>query len=484
MAENTGIGNSVTESVSVGKSLMTLAIPMSLTQVINMGSVFICSVMLSHLGHEVLAASALIFATQMTLFMLGMSILFSVSFLVGHACGAKEYEKVGMFARQSWLIGFVASLPMILVLWNVGAILRAVGEPVALTYIVQKAMHGYMLGILPGCLLMGNLQLLYGTQHPRIALFSTLGGVLVLMSVSSSFMFGRWGLPALGVFGFGLGVASQMSFSFIVTSLLLIFHKDFKKYRLFDFAIFSRSVSQAGHETVTRQKKLAGMKALKEIFNLGWPMSVQISGELICSMVSTAMVGWIGVNQLAASQIVNRYALLLLVPIFAFSQAMGILVGAARGAQDFHRIQLLGRVGMRYVVALSLSVFLVFVFFGKGLSMPYLDSTRVEYLPTLHLAVILFGIVAFTQFFDAIRNTLTGALRGLFDTKYPMIISVVVIWFVGLPLSYVLAFIFHLGLVGIALGNLIGIFLGMVLVIYRWRVKSLEVMLQKGSVII
>jgi MATE family multidrug resistance protein len=449
------------EGFSVGKSLVKLALPMSLTQVINMGSVFTCSVMLSHLGHEVLAASALIFSTQMTLFMMGMSILFSVSFLVSHACGAKKNGDVGLYAQQSWLIGFIASIPMMLILWNVGPILRAVHEPMALTYIVQKCMHGYIFGILPGCLLMGNLQVLYGTQYARIALMVTLGGVLVLIFNSYVLMFGKFGFPALGVMGFGLGVASQMTFSFICTSLILWFKPDFKKYKLFDFRIYFAKTRDL----------IKGFKVLKEILNLGWPMSVQICGELICTMLSTAMVGWIGVNQLAAFQIVNRYTLLLLVPIFAFSQAMGILVGSARGSKNFHRIQILGKVGLRYVAGLSALFLVIFLLFPKVLAMPYLDSTRVEFLPTLHLVTLLFSVVAFTQFFDAIRNTMTGALRGLFDTRYPMVISIFAIWCVGLPLSYFLAFLFKLGLIGIALGNLTGIFIGMLMVYYRWRLK-------------
>ncbi len=453
------------ENFSAGKSLVKLALPMSMTQVINMGSVFICSVMLSHLGHEVLAASALIFSTQMTLFMMGMSILFSVSFLVSHACGANKKESVGLYAQQSWLIGVIASVPMMIILWNIGPILRFVHEPVALTYIVQKSMHGYIFGILPGCLLMGNLQVLYGTQHPRIALMVTAGGVLVLMLTSYVLMFGKLGIPSVGVMGFGLGVASQMTFSFIVTSLILIFKSDFKKYQLFNFSTYWGATREWSK----------GFKVLKEILNLGWPMSVQICGELLCTMVSTAMIGWIGVNQLAASQIVNRYTLLLLVPVFAFSQAMGILVGSARGSKDFYRIRLLGKVGLKYVASMSFLFLLVFVFFSKALAMPYLDSTREEFLPTLHLTLLLFGIVAFTQFFDSIRNTMTGALRGLFDTRYPMLISIFSIWGVGLPLSYVLAFIFHLGLMGMALGNLTGIFIGMLLVLYRWRMKVLAV---------
>jgi Na+-driven multidrug efflux pump len=153
------------ESIDVSWNLLSVALPMTLTQLLNMGSIFVCSLMLSSLSHDVLAASALIFSSQMTTFMLGMSILFSVSFLVGHASGEKKIDHVGQYARQAWLMGIVVFIPMALVLWNIGSILRAVHEPLVLTYIAERCLHGYIIGLLPGCLLMGNLQIFYGTKH-------------------------------------------------------------------------------------------------------------------------------------------------------------------------------------------------------------------------------------------------------------------------------------------------------------------------------
>jgi MATE family multidrug resistance protein len=283
------------ETIDVARNLFSVALPMTLTQLLNMGSVFICSLMLSTLSHDVLAASALIFSSQMTTFMLGMSILFSVSFLVGHACGERKIDHVGQYARQAWLMGILVFIPMALVLWNIGSILRAVHEPLILTYIAERCLHGYILGLLPGCLLMGNFQIFYGTKHAKFALITTSFSVLVLMSVSYLLMFGRFGLPRLGVLGFGLGIASQMTFSFVLTTLILLFHPDFKQYELFNFRKILPDLSR--------------VKAFAQIFSLGWPMTIQFSTELLATMISAAMVGWIGINELAAFQIVHRYYL-------------------------------------------------------------------------------------------------------------------------------------------------------------------------------
>jgi MATE family multidrug resistance protein len=445
------------ESIDVSWNLLSVALPMTLTQLLNMGSIFVCSLMLSSLSHDVLAASALIFSSQMTTFMLGMSILFSVSFLVGHASGEKKIDHVGQYARQAWLMGIVVFIPMALVLWNIGSILRAVHEPLVLTYIAERCLHGYIIGLLPGCLLMGNLQIFYGTKHAKFALITTCFSVLVLMSVSYLLMFGRLGFPRLGVLGFGLGIASQMTFSFVLTTLILWFHPDFKPYELFNFRKVLPDLSR--------------VRAFTQILSLGWPMTIQFSTELLATMLSAGMVGWIGINELAAFQIVHRYYLLLLVPVFAFSQAMGIVVGRSVGEKNYSRVLLLTNLGLKLIIGLGCFFLVIFLVFSKILAYPYLEFSHGEFGSTLRLTVLLFSVVAFTQLFDGVRNTLTGALRGLFDTRVPMFISIVGIWMVGLPVSYLLAFPLHFGLIGIGLGGLTGILVSMVLVIIRFKYK-------------
>src|SRR3990167_1672491 len=89
----------------MAKKLFTLALPIASVQFVTMGSSFLCMVMLAKLGHTVLAASALFFTTQMSILIIGMSILFSISILVGHAFGAKNYLLIGNYIQQGWSLG-------------------------------------------------------------------------------------------------------------------------------------------------------------------------------------------------------------------------------------------------------------------------------------------------------------------------------------------------------------------------------------------
>src|SRR3990167_5199769 len=90
----------------------------------------------------------------------------------------------------------------------------------------------------------------------------------------------------------------------------------------------------------------------------------------------------------------------------------------------------------------------------------------------LRLAVLIFLIDAFVLTFDGLRNVLIGVTRGLFDTKFPMYMNLLAIWIFGMPLSYLLAFRFHQGVVGIVLGGLISVIFGAVIMLHRWHMLS------------
>jgi MATE family multidrug resistance protein len=89
--------------ITAVKRIFALALPMAGTQFVNVGSGFLCMVMLAALGHDVLAASALIVSTQLSIMVSGMSLLFSLSVLVGHAYGAKDHAAIGLSACK-WVV--------------------------------------------------------------------------------------------------------------------------------------------------------------------------------------------------------------------------------------------------------------------------------------------------------------------------------------------------------------------------------------------
>ncbi len=431
------------------KRIFSLALPMAGSQFISVASGFLCMTMLAQLGHEVLAASALIFSTQLAIMVSGMSILFSISVLVGHAYGAKDYKGIGNYVQQGWTLGLLISLPIMLLFWHMDAILIYFGQSQAIATIVQSYFHAYVWAVIPGFLSTCNMQFGYGIHKKALIVSTSLLSVVVLLVTAYLLIFGKFDLPKMGVAGLGYATAAQYSFFFIFTTLFFYFEKSFKRYSLFTYRV--------------HQHKEHFIQMIK----IGWPICVQMGGEMLSIFVSSIMIGWLGLTALAAFQIVNQYYFLIVIPVFSLSQASGILVGHARGAKHFHEIKTLSYASIAIVMAISILVACAFFLFPTSLASLYMDVSNPSNADTLHLTILIFMVIAFSQAFDGLRNTLIGLLRGLFDTRFAMYMSLATIWLVGMPLGYLLAFPLHYGAVGFVIGGMLGMLVGASVMILR-----------------
>ncbi len=442
------------QPIKPGKRIIALALPMAGSQFVSVASGFLCMAMLAALGHDVLAASALIFSTQLSIIVSGMSILFSLSVLVGHAHGAEDHLAVGNYLQQSWTLSLLISIPIMFLFWHIDAVLIFFGQSKEMASIVHAYFHAYVWTVLPWFLTTCNMQFGYGIHKKALIVTTSALSVIVLLIAAYTLIFGKFGMPKLGVAGLGYASCIQSSFFFIVTTLFFYHDKSFTRFELFRYRV---------HQNLSYFAKM---------FKLGWPICVQMSGEMFSFFVSGIMIGWIGTTALAAFQIINQYYMLIVIPIFSLSQASGILVGHACGAEQFSDVKKLAYASIKIVLVASSIVALIFLFFPKSLAAFYMSVNDPANAATLHLTILLFIIIAFSQMFDAVRNVLIGILRGLFDTHFAMYTSLLTIWIIGMPLSYLLAFPLHLGAVGFVIGGMLGMLGGVTILACRWMVLS------------
>ncbi|MCD6039575.1 MAG: efflux family protein [Gammaproteobacteria bacterium] len=444
----------MTPPPSVIQKIMQLALPMVGTQFVIVGSGFLCMTMLSKLGHLVLAASALIFSVSLTLMVVSISLLFSLSILIGQAYGRQDDREVGSLWQQGWLLSFIISLPCLLIYWYIDSILIFFGQDPHAVAIVKVFFRASIWGIVPLLLGICNQQLCYGVHKQRLDMLANGIGVIVLLFFARTLIFGKLGMPPLGVAGFGYAQAIECLFYFLFTTACLYKLKYFKKFNLFQLRL-----SQT-------------WDVLKNIIRIGWPISLQMNGEMLSFFISTVFVGWLGTVPLAAFQVMMQYEVLSVIPVFAISQACGVLISQAVGSRQFNDIKKLSHGSLYITVLLCGLIGMAFIVFPKTLISFYLDIHDPKNAKVLHLAILLFAIMALSQLLDGIRNVLLGSLRGLLDTRFAMLAGLLTIWLVSVPLGYLFAFPFKGGAVGAMLGWTVGMLISISIFVYRWRVVS------------
>jgi len=131
------------------KRVIQLSLPMALTQLITMGSGFLCMTMLAKLGHDVLAASALIFSISMAVLIIAVSLLFSLSILIGHSFGERNYSNIGSLLQQGWLVSLIISVPTLLIYWYIYPILLFFGQDQIIAKIVEEFFHANIWRVIP-----------------------------------------------------------------------------------------------------------------------------------------------------------------------------------------------------------------------------------------------------------------------------------------------------------------------------------------------
>lgn len=440
-------------SISQMRRVIQLSLPMAGSRFLQMFSGFIATMMVAHLGRDVLASCALINATLTAVLLVFISIVFSLSFIVGQSYGAKRYDEIGGLVQQGILLSFILALLMMICFWYADVVLRWFHQQPAMLIYVRQYFHALMWGVIPILMQSCLEQFCYGVLKQRLVITINFLSVLVGIPTAYILIFGKLGVPALGVTGLGLTFAIQAWFDFLLLFICCRVLKDFQPFELF------------------KMRSLRGFIYLRKIFRIGWPMSVQFGGELAAFFVITMMIGWLGTDALAAVQVTQQWMYLLIVPVFAMAEASGILVGQSVGAKEFTQLNLINRSGLILSLGLVGLFDLGFVFFPHFFASFYLNVDQAKNAQIVALIHPLFILMSITLIFNSMRDVISGSLRGLFDTQFPMRVGLFVMWCLVLPLGYFFAFKLNMNVIGFRLGSNIGLLIGAIIIYWRWRSK-------------
>lgn len=443
------------------KACLFLAIPLAAAQLAQSATGFVDTVMMGVLGSQALAAGGLGTGIFVYLLMVSSGIVSAVSPLVAEAYGAEDARKVGRVTRQGlWLAAFF-SVPLTVLVWNAAPLLRVVGQSEAAIALTESYLKAIAWGMFPGLMFAVLRSTVTALSHARIVMGIVLLGTAVNAVGNYILATGKFGFPALGLAGIGwASVLSLWSMLLILIGYIWV-QPGLKSYTLF------RSLHRFEPDIFW------------ELVRVGLPIGGLISIEGGMFTLATFLMAQFGTATLAAHQVALQSAAIAFNVPLGVSFAATIRVGQLLGQKDFRGVRLAGLIGIALGALFMCCTALLFWTNPEGVVGLYLDVQNPANADVIQVAKTMLGIAAIFQIVDGIQVVAAGALRGLKDTRTPMLVAFLAYWCVGLTTGLTFAYGFGIGGSGIWWGMAAG--LAMAAVVLTTRFSRLSQLLRSPN---
>ncbi|WP_165987805.1 MATE family efflux transporter [Caballeronia sp. SBC1] len=414
-----------------------LAAPLAISQLAQMAMGVTDTILLGSLGPDSLAAGGLGANLFFVVVVLLQGVLTSVSVSVSHARGANNDHLVPNIYWTGVVLSLLLAIPAFTLLSFAEPILLAFHEPAMLAKNVGEYCAILRWGA-PGSLLgIGMMRaFLPAIGAAKRLLWVSIGGVFVNGFLNYGLIHGAYGLPELGF----LGSAVATTITVWLTALVLI--------------AFLHLRARYKHFVVASRPRLPLMG---ELFGIGWPVAITYGVESTLFLATGMTVGTLGEAPLAAHQIaLNVASVAFMVPL-AIGQAANVRVGYWIGAGQPLAARHAGFVAIALGVAFMAMSGCVLVLAPHAIVGLYLHLHDPKNAQTVALAASLLGVAAVFQIVDGMQTVASGVLRGLKDTRVPMLAAALGYWGIGFPTGYMLAFHFNGGTKGLWWGLAAGL---------------------------
>lgn len=412
-------------------------------------------VLMGWLGPRQLAASALGINLTWPLGFAAFGILTAASPMMATALGAKtrSVRDVRRSFRQSlWLCAF-AALPLWLLLWHAEAVILALGQQPGLARDAALFLKGYMWMMLPWMLFQAMRNFLAAVQRPGWVLAISCGGIVLNALLGWALIFGRFGFPALGIFGGGLASSIVWTLMALALMAVILIDRQFRRFYLF------------GHFWRPDWPRLGHM------LKLGTPIAFAFGFEGAVFGAAAYLMGLIDAESVAAHAVALQIAALTFMVPWGLSQAATVRVGRALGARNRQGIARAGwtawLLGVAFMAAMA---GLMWAFPREAISL-FLEDTAAN-ARVIELAVTFLVVAAAFQIFDGAQVVAAGMLRGLHDTTVPMLFALLGYWAIGIGVGVWLAFARGWNGVGIWTGLATGLGIVAALMLARWLLRE------------
>lgn len=411
-------------------------------------------VLMGWLGPKYLAAGTLAGAFLMPFLLTGIGIIGAVAPLVAQARGGRRIKDVRRIVRQGiWAAILIGTLLQPIVL-SIEPVYLALGQDPEVTALARSYIFAGSWMLYPALAMMSLRSLLAAFDDTRSILVITVLGVIVNALVAYTLMFGHFGLPRLELVGAAIATGSVNLFMFIAMLVYALRHRRFKRFNI--LARFWKP--DWGH--------------FRSIFRIGVPIGLTVAAEVGLFSVAAMLMGRLGTNEVAAHAVALQLASTAFMVPLGLGMAATVRVGLAFGRGDAEGVRKAGWTALAMGMGFMSMTCILFLVAPELLVSIFLDPRNPDNAVALGLAATYLAIAGLFQLADGAQVVAAHALRGLSDTKIPMVLAILGYWAVGLPTAYVLGFVVEWRGMGVWLGLAAGLAFCAVVLVARFAMRE------------
>lgn len=437
------------------KRLLTLGLPLVGANVAGFSIHMTDTIMLGWYSVTSLAAATVATGLWFITFIVGAGFGRAVTPMVAEAIEQGDETRARRVTRMALWLSAIYSVLLIVPFMYGEAVLLAMGQEPNVAEQGGRYLRIAVLGMFPAMGVQVMRSYLGALELTAVQLWITLAALAANALVNYALIFGNLGAPELGIEG--AAIASVVIQILQVVALMIYVQRKKPEAELF------RRIWKSDNE------------AMGQVFRLGLPIGLTSFAEGGLFVGSSVMMGWIGEVELAAHGIALQLTAFMFMFHVGMSEAATIRASRQFGARN--EMELRRGAITAYAVSLSFGVLVVAAY----LIMPaffvslFIDPTDPARDAVLALGVVLVMISALFQFVDAAQIVALSVLRGVQDTRVPMWLACLSYWVIGIPSSYVMAFVFEWGPVGLWLGLTVGLGVAAILLSQRFWQRSVHI---------
>ena len=440
------------------RPLMSLAGPVILAEVGWMSMGLVDTIMVGPLGPAAIAATGMGSGVFTAIVIFGMGLMLGLDAFVSQAHGAGDERECLEWLHQGvWLACCATPIVMVLA-WLMYGTLDRWGLHPDTRRLVGPYLRVISTGALPLLLYAAFRRYLQGMHVVRPIMIALVTANAINAVANWILIYGNLGMPALGVAGSAW--ATTAARVYMAAFLYLAIRAERRRRGRADPAVDLR----------------LDLHRIRRLIRLGLPAASQVTLEVGVFALATALAGRLDPVSSGSHQIaLNIASLAFMVPL-GLSSAAAVRVGYAYGAGDRQRAVLAGWTALASGGVIMTALGLVFFLWPVALLRVFSTDPRI-----IDIGVSLLAIAAAFQLFDGTQAVATGALRGISETRVPMIVNVIGHWFLGLPVGYALCFRFGWGVRGLWIGLSIGLVVAALVLTVVWWKRTLTLAAQDAG---